>query len=137
VGLDQYAFAVMPHRDNTDFSVRWTRENTPEGVTPAIQLAYWRKHTDLHGFVEQLFRDRAKDQNYTPQDGMFNCQPFRLTLNDLIALREAIEENDLPHTTGFFFGESTSEKNAATLEFIDAAQKAIAQDMEIYYDSLW
>ena len=137
MGLDQYAFAVMPHEDNTDFSIRWNKDNAPENVVPWTEIACWRKHADLHGFMEQLFWDKAKDQNYTPAHSQFNVQPLRLTYDNLIALREAINEDAMPHTTGFFFGESTPDDNADTLAFIEDALEAMRQDMEIYYDSWW
>jgi len=62
---------------------------------------------------------------------------LRLTFQDLMNLKKAVEDKDLPQTTGFFFGESDEEHDSETLQFIDEAVRAIAQDMEIYYDSWW
>jgi hypothetical protein len=67
----------------------------------------------------------------------FNCQAVRLSFQDLQDLENAVKEENLPYTQGFFFGESDPEHKKETLKFIVKARKAIAQDMEIYYDSWW
>lgn len=56
MGLDQYAFKVPKHVDNTDFSYIDTTES--------IQLAYWRKHPNLEGWVEQTFNRKADAQGF-------------------------------------------------------------------------
>lgn len=125
MGLDQYAYAVMPHTQNTTFSFHGGDEN--ERYT---RLAYWRKHPDLQGWMEQLFAEKGGE-------GEFNCQPVHLTAADLDALEEAVLAHDLPTTTGFFFGESRPEDAEDTLEFIREARKAISLGMVVYYDSWW
>ena len=52
MGLDQYAYAVLPHHENTAFSFN------SELSKPQL-IAQWRKHPNLHGWMEQLFNRKA------------------------------------------------------------------------------
>jgi hypothetical protein len=131
MGLDQYAFAVMPHKDNTDFYC---------AVEPLEKIAQWRKHSDLQGYMENLFHKKRAEQgleDISEDWQVFNCQPLRLTFQDLQDLRKAVTNESLPHTEGFFFGATDEHHYAETLEFLDEADRAMHQDMEIYYDSWW
>lgn len=146
MGLDQYAFAVMPHKENTDFSIYWQREGVerPEGAV--TDIAYWRKHANLQGWMEDLWIRKMNEAGTPPKvqtegwfagEIVFNCQPVRLTIQDLADLEQAVLEDDLPYTQGFFFGESHPEDLEDTLTFIAKAREAIGFDMEVYYDSWW
>jgi hypothetical protein len=66
------------------------------------ELGYWRKHPNLHGYIVQEFAD-GKDE----------CQEIPLGEDELIQIMEAVKANELPHTTGFFFGvsEGTTEES--------------------------
>lgn len=140
MGLDQYAFAVERHPNNTDFFFEQINDNGDEACS---QIAQWRKHPDLHGWMENLFHRKADAQNYEGKPGsfgearVFNCQPIRLNFVDLMELKQAIINAKLPHTTGFFFGESLPEDRESDLEFIEEALEAIIQDKDVYYDSWW
>lgn len=61
-----------------------------------VELSYWRKHPNLHGFIVQEFAD-----------GVDECQRIELDDDDLVKIIEAIKDNKLPFTEGFFFGRST------------------------------
>jgi hypothetical protein len=147
MGLDQYAYAVRPHKDNTDFEWVWSDEVQPENGEGVTEIAYWRKHPNLEGFMSALFARKNEEQGNPVQpqeDGwfvgevMFNCQPLRLTLNDLKELESAIRGEQLPETTGFFFGDNSDDHyREDDLAFIAKAKEAILQDMEIYYYSWW
>ena len=67
----------------------------------------------------------------------FNCIPLRVTFQDLENLEKDVRGGNLPHTTGFFFGQSCEEDIKDDLAFIEEARNAIASDMEIYYSSWW
>lgn len=129
MGLDMYAFAIAEKNARGDFEI-----HTPEFEDPEDKwvLKYWRKHHDLHGWMEQLYREKGGE-------GEFNCQPVRLTLEDLDMLEKAVAENKLPPTTGFFFGNypPNEESQAKDLDFIRKARAAISVDMVVYYDSWW
>lgn len=60
-----------------------------------VELGYWRKHPNLHGAIVQTFAE-----------GVDECQTIELTRTDIEKLIEMVKSNVLPHTTGFFFGES-------------------------------
>jgi hypothetical protein len=145
MGLDQYAYAIMPHKDNTDFDWVWGGETvTTNGVEPVTTIAQWRKHPNLQGFMEALFNQKADRQGYEGHKGgfgeerVFNCQPVRLTWEDLDALERAVLGEALPSTQGFFFGEESDDYyREKDLEFIKTAKEAMSQDMTVYYDSWW
>jgi hypothetical protein len=59
-------------------------------------LGYWRKHPNLHGYIVQTFAG-GKDE----------CQNIDLGVPDHIrTIIAAVKAQQLPHTTGFFFGGS-------------------------------
>jgi hypothetical protein len=60
-----------------------------------LELGYWRKHPDLHGYIVQAFAE-----------GEDHCQAIDLSATDIGNIISAIKERRLPHTTGFFFGSS-------------------------------
>jgi hypothetical protein len=141
MGLDQYAYAVRPNKANTDFSyVRESIEQVGENDTITtesyVQISYWRKHPNLQGWMEDLFYQKASAQGYHAEQG-FNCQPIRLTWDDLKELESAVLGEALPSTEGFFFGESQPEDREDDLKFIAEARKAMSGDYEVYYDSWW
>ena len=140
MGLDQYAFAVRPHKDNKDFEFVWADDTTPNYETAVTKIAQWRKHSDLQGWMEKLFHDKRTKQgleDISEDWQAFNCQSLRLSYQDLLDLRDDVNGDFLPETTGFFFGQSDDYHKEQTLTFIDDALRAIGQDMEIYYDSWW
>lgn len=67
-----------------------------------VKLAYWRKHPNLHGYIVNTFAE-----------GVDDCKPVLLNEDDLRRIVRAIKNDELPHTTGFFFG--TSEKSQAQM----------------------
>ena len=66
MGLDMYAYKTL---DTIDTPVDF-------GVATALQLHYWRKHPNLHGWMEALYREKGGEQE-------FNCVPVLLTAEDL------------------------------------------------------
>ena len=94
------------------------------------EIAYWRKHPDLHGWMENLYREKGGKEN------SFNGDPLVLTLEDLDRLEEDILRKNLPKTSGFFFGES-GDISLKDLEFVLEARKAIQEGDTVFYDSSW
>jgi hypothetical protein len=114
MGLDQYAHRVVAH--DTD-----NRE----------EIAYWRKHPNLQGWMEQLWREKGGE-------GEFNCVDVELTLDDLRQLEASIEGAELPETEGFFFGNDSDDYyREQDLEFIADASEAIEQGYKVVYTSWW
>ena len=103
-----------------------------EGLIVDIEeIAYWRKHPDLHGWMEQLYRKKGGTEK------SFNGDTVLLTEEDIDSLKIAVLTRTLPSTSGFFFGASEQEINFADLEFIEKAKQAIKEGYTIYYDSSW
>lgn len=124
MGLDQYAFAV----NKADQHLQ---------DPPREELAYWRKHPNLHGWMESLWRSTLEDEDDL-EYGAFNCVAVELTEADLDELEKNILNQALPHTTGFFFGDDSDEYyREADLKFIALARQAIADGKAVFYDSWW
>lgn len=68
-----------------------------------LELGYWRKHPDLHGFIVDNFAE-----------GEDNCQPIELGYEQMKQIIGAIQSNSLPKTQGFFFGESANDAEQKT-----------------------
>ena len=125
-----YAFRVKAEDVIDDFNVR----NQEQGrVDDLEELAYWRKHHDLHGWMERLYRAKGGDKE------SFNCVPVRLTEFDLDALQFDLLNNNLPETQGFFFGTNPPDDESLKedLQFIQSARDAIREGDAVYYDSWW
>ncbi len=99
-------------------------------IVGAKEIAYWRKHPDLHGWMENLYREKGG------REQSFNGDLMVLTLADLERLEEDILRKNLPKTSGFFFGES-GEISLKDLEFVLEARKAIQEGDTVFYDSSW
>ena len=121
MGLDMYAYETCEDIPSVDFDY------------PASMdcVFYWRKHPDLHGWMEELYRKKGGRQ---PE---FNLVPVRIEGADLDALEQAVIRNALPFTTGFFFGQSHREYKADDLEFIRKARTAISAGRKVFYTSWW
>jgi len=104
--------------------------NYENPIVVAKEIAYWRKHPDLHGWMENLYREKGG------REQSFNGDLVVLTLADLDRLEEDILRKNLPKTSGFFFGES-GEISLKDLEFILEARKAIQEGDTVFYDSGW
>lgn len=122
MGLDQYANL---YRAEDAVGVRVDID--AEMVAP---LFVWRKHPNLHGWMEALYRAKGGT-------GEFNCAGVRLDREDLDALEKAVNAGTLPKTTGFFFGVSQPEHADEDREFLKLARAAIAQGYVVFYDSWW
>ena len=96
-----------------------------------MELAYWRKHPNLQGWMESLWHVKGNG-------GEFNCVDLELTLDDLDSLEKSLDNEALPETAGFFFGTDSSDHYAETdREFIREARSAIKQGYTVVYSSWW
>ena len=139
MGLDQYATARRgePHKVPQTWTTTDADGNEKEVVEyyneweDSKELAYWRKHPNLQGWMENLWREKGND-------GEFNCVDLELTLGDLEALEASIDGADLPKTVGFFFGEDSDDHYLEQdREFIREARSAIKQGYKVIYSSWW
>jgi hypothetical protein len=124
MGLDMYAYtrATAP-ADVVDFK--------SEDVDN--EFFYWRKHPDLHGWMEQLYLSKGGESD------SFNCVNVLLNEADLDRLRDDIATSKLPRTDGFFFGKSYNDDDERNrdLEFIEKARELIKNGQSVYYTSWW
>jgi hypothetical protein len=121
MGLDMYAYSTDEATSAVDFFDLETRE----------EIFYWRKHPNLHGWMEALYRSKGGTAE------SFNCVPVRLDPADLDALEAAVKDGGLPDTEGFFFGVSDGSEKADDLEFIRKARESIAEGDTVFYTSWW
>ena len=91
------------------------------------ELHYWRKHPNLHGWMEALYVKKGG------RDRHFNMSPLMLDSADLDRLEAAIKRKKLPATIGFFFGNSDGSEFDDDLEFIAKARQAIALGNVVFY----
>ena len=96
------------------------------------ELAYWRKHPNLHGWMERL----AKSKNV--EYGTFNGVELELTWEDLDELERAVTHDQLPSTQGFFFGNEADEHyKQDDLAFIKRARAELFLGLKVFYNSSW
>jgi len=124
MGLDMYATAIKGKvNSEVDFDTN-NIENYEE-------LHYWRKHPNLHGWMENLYYDKGG------KDDSFNGSDLVLTESDLDSLEQDIIDGNLPNTSGFFFGQTDGSERDDDLEFVAKARKAIKEGKTVYYSSSW
>ena len=94
MGLDQFAYVINNNGEKRE-------------------IAYWRKHPHLQGWMENLWEIKGRPNAHEDKDiaGLsdFNCVPLELTKDDLDGLEEDITNSHLPRTNGFFFGSDSDD----------------------------
>ena len=118
MGLDMYAYTAAKEQADLETSQR--------------EIAYWRKHPNLHGWMERLAE--SKNVEYST----FNGVELELTWQDLDDLEHAITHGQLPSTSGFFFGnEADDYYKAQDLEFVRKARAELFLGLKVFYNSSW
>jgi hypothetical protein len=121
MGLDMYAMATNEIiTDEVDFE-----------ITEKHRFHYWRKHPNLHGWMEALYYEKGGTAE------SFNCVPVVLTSADLDRLEAGIRTGALPETQGFFFGISDGSETEDDLDFIGEARVLQAVGLTVYYFAWW
>jgi len=137
MGLDMYAYAAAKEGEQAAFDQgsKWDAEKNDmvNPIAPAPrEIAYWRKHPNLHGWMERL----AKSKNV--EYGSFNGVELELTWADIDALEQVVTHKKLPATTGFFFGSDADELYyESDLAFIKAARAELFLGLRVFYNSSW
>lgn len=138
MGLDQYAHVA--HKEgllNEFWEGAEMNKELGEYVNPAIvrprELAYWRKHPNLEGFMANLYRQKHPEDTES-----FNGQELELTWEDLDHLERVVLAGELPATKGFFFGDGADEYyREQDLKFIKEARAEIFLGLRVFYHSSW
>lgn len=100
------------------------------------ELGYFRKHSDLHGYFEDLYTERGGTEE-------FNCVKLILSKEDIekvieIADSELNGENVVPESRGFFWGESSKYDWEETKKvFSEILETTDFETETVYYDSWW
>ena len=98
-----------------------------------VELGYWRKHPNLHGYLVQEFAN-----------GVDDCRPIHLSTENLEKVIEAIKNRELPVTDGFFFGHSddSDAQRAEDISFFEGALRWLSrrnrnEARDVVYRASW
>ena len=134
MGLDMYAYTATRAGQQNEFyetAEYVDNEFVNSTVTKPMELAYWRKHPNLHGWMQQLWESRGNE-------GSFNGDELELTAQDLDDLELAVTHGQLPTTGGFFFGDPCDEHyREQDLEFVKNARAELFMGLKVFYNSSW
>ena len=134
MGLDQYAYIAS--KADTDYN-----------DTSRQEIAYWRKHPNLQGWMENLWLKKlniptnASDQFIEDKiPGSFNGIELELTWDDIDMLEKDIKSGVVSKlgTTGFFFGKPSDDYYyEKDLEFCVNAKAELFLKRKVFYNSSW
>ena len=129
MGLDQYAYVAARAGQQNDYYS--DNEEVSTGVTKPREIAYWRKHPNLQGWMRRLWESQGNA-------GDFNGDELELTWQDLDDLEAAVRNSTLPPTVGFFFGNNGDDYyREADLAFIRNARAELFSGLRVFYNSSW
>lgn len=133
MGLDMFLFG---------YKSLWSgnaKARTEDGYTIDaihIELGYWRKHPNLHGYIVEHFAE-----------GVDECQEIALDASAIEQIITAVMTKTLPTTEGFFFGVSNDTVEQVSedcrilrgaLEWLNADKSAPDELMRsVYYRASW
>ena len=136
MGLDQYAYVAAKSGQRREF---WetgtvdpvTNEYVNSTVSEPREIAYWRKHPNLQGWMRELWESKGNT-------GEFNGDEVELTWEDIDALEDAVRHKQLPGTSGFFFGNDSDDYYFDyDMEFIKNARAELFMGLRVFYNSSW
>ena len=138
MGLDMYAYVAQKAGQQNEYyeaegdyvDGEWKPHKAT--VSKPREIAYWRKHPNLHGWMEQLAQDKGLSYN------TFNGVELELTWEDLDMLERAVTHKQLPSTSGFFFGNNSDDDYyESDLSFIKNAKAELFLGLKVFYNSSW
>jgi hypothetical protein len=146
VGLDQYAYVAAragqreEYWDGAELDQFGKSVNTK--VSEPRELAYWRKHPNLQGWMESLWKHKMHQANRDIEESewgsSFNGVELELDAADIDALERAVKKRQLPKTSGFFFGDEKDQHYYEhDLEFIRQARAELFMGLKVFYNSSW
>lgn len=143
MGLDQYAYvAAKPGQQDEWWESVQRDPSTNEFCNPKVskprELAYWRKHPNLQGWMQALWMKKSAAQGQYKYEHGFNGVELELTREDIDELEQAVVANALPNTVGFFFGNPSDDYyRPYDLEFIRQARVELFMGLRVFYNSSW
>jgi hypothetical protein len=136
MGLDMYAYAAANEKQYDEF---WadgeydpdSKDYVNTAVSKPKELAYWRKHPNLHGWFHREWESRGNK-------GDFNGDQLEITWDMLERLESAVVNGELPATSGFFFGNGADDYyRKQDLEFVKQARAELFLGLRVFYNSSW
>ena len=147
MGLDQYAYVAARTGQETEFYDTAVYDENAKGYANATvakprEIAYWRKHPNLQGWMERLWIRKLAAEGKTPEESAwgssFNGVELELTWDDLDELERAVTHGQLPSTSGFFFGNEADDiYRENDLKFIKEARAELFMGLKVFYNSSW
>ena len=142
MGLDMYAYVAVKAGQQQEYyeGASWdddTKDQVNNAVSKPREIAYWRKHPSLHGWMEQLWERKGRPRQSVGWP-IFNGIELELTWDDLDDLERAIRHGKLPDTEGFFFGSpADNHYYEQDLEFVNNAKAEVFLGLKVFYNSSW
>lgn len=98
-------------------------------------LHYFRKHSDLHGVLQDCWLE--KNPGKSGDD--FNCMEFEVTLHEVKRVIDFMEtqRGTGAHYSGFFWGRSTEEDWQETVELLKEVVEILAAGQKVIYIPWW
>jgi len=141
MGLDMYAYVAARAGQQDEFykGAEWDNEikdHRNPNVNRPREIAYWRKHPNLHGWMARLWL--AREGNELRELDNFNGIELELDADDLDLLEYVVKERELPGTSGFFFGNDADDYYYNDdLKFIQMARAEMFLGFKVFYNSSW
>ena len=136
MGLDMYAYAAANEKQYEEFwnsceMDKESKEFVSSTVRKPKELAYWRKHPNLHGWFLREWLDQGNT-------GDFNGDQLEIDWAMLERLEYDVINGELPGTSGFFFGgNADADYYKQDLEFIKNARAELFLGLRVFYNSSW
>lgn len=131
MGLDMYAYVATKADKMKEYYENYDWEKDSSTITKPRELAYWRKHPNLHGWMENLYREKGGTKT-------FNGIELELSWEDINRLEKDIKKRHLPDTTGFFFGNPADNVYYHDdLKFCIEAKAELFLGLKVFYNSSW
>lgn len=149
MGLDMYAYVAIKAGQQDEFYDdatldKTTGEFTSKKVMRPREIAYWRKHPNLHGWMEKLWIRKLANEGKVPETSdfgsSFNGVELELTWDDIDKLERDIKSGSMANlnTTGFFFGNPSDDYyREHDLEFVKNARAELFVGLKVFYNSSW
>jgi hypothetical protein len=136
MGLDMYAYVATKAGAQQEYWDQYEVDSDQRTVVRPREIAYWRKHPNLHGWMAEQWIIHQTGGEGTPEQ--FNGIELELTQEDLDELEQCVLEGSLPSTSGFFFGnEADDYYKEQDLEFIKNARAELFCGLKVFYNSSW
>ena len=130
MGLDMYMF--LDEENNSPDSDKEIYEPN------FVEVAYWRKHPDLHRFLESEWLSLPENKDKTAED--FNGLYYQMTPDVIEKAMFRVTMRALPKSKGgFFFGESLYDKEgiAHDKKSLSNVLRLLKEKKKVYYFPSW